>query len=152
MGRRWSQRVGEGPSGAAVPSARCPGPTDREPGPLHLPSQPCLWHLRLGLPRLADGVSHSLIRTERRRHLAVLDNLLNELEWLNLANRCDVPDDLATRLEQRGVGAASKKGPPELIEAVFNLQRPFLRPNSTAVRPQAVPSLRQPVAAGWLIV
>jgi hypothetical protein len=97
-------------------------------------------------------VSNSLIRTERRRRLAELDNLLNELEWLNLANRCDVPDDLAIRLELRGVGAPAKKGPPALIEAVFNLQRPFLRPNPTAVRPQAAPSLRQPVAAGWLFV
>jgi len=108
--------------------------------------------LRLELPRLPDGVSNLLIRTERRRRLTELDNLLNELEWLNLANRCDVPAGLATRLEQRGVGAASKKGPPELIEAVFELQRPFRRPNPTAVRPQAAPSLRPPVAAGWLFV
>ena len=119
---------------------------------MHPPTQRCLWHLRLELPRLPDGVSNLLIRTERRRRLTELDNLLNELEWLNLANRCDVPAGLATRLEQRGVGAASKKGPPELIEAVFGLQRPYLRPNPTAVRPQAAPSLRPPVAAGWLFV
>jgi hypothetical protein len=94
----------------------------------------------------------NMIRTERRCRLAELDTLLNELEWLNLANRCDVPEDLATRLEQRGIGAASKKGPPELIEAVFELQRPYLRPNPTTVRPQAAPSLRRPVASGWIFV
>jgi hypothetical protein len=81
-----------------------------------------------------------------------LDGLLSELEWLNLLDRIDVPDDLAARLEQRGVGAPSKKGPPELIEAVFNLQRPYLRPNPTLVRPQAAPNIRQPVAAGWVFV
>jgi len=94
-------------------------------------------------------MNHSLIRTERRRRLTELDNLLNELEWLNLANRSDVPNDLATKLELRGVGAASKS-PPELIEAVFDLQRPFLRQNPSAVRPNARPNLRHPVAAGWL--
>ena len=94
-------------------------------------------------------MNHSLIRTEQRRRLAELDDLLNELEWLNLANRNDVPDDLATRLERRGVGAASKS-PPELIEAVFDLQRPFLRPNPSAVRPNATPNFRRPLAAGLL--
>ena len=91
-----------------------------------------------------------LITTERRRRLAELDNLLGELEWLNLADRCDVPDDLATRLEARGVGAPAKKRPPELIEAVFNLQRPFLRQNPSSVRTQAGPSLKRPVATGWV--
>lgn len=93
-----------------------------------------------------------MIRTERRRRLAELDSLLSELEWLNVANRSDVPDDLAARLERRGVGAPAKKGPPELIEAVFNLQRPFLRPNPAAVRPQAAPNIRRPVAVGWVFV
>jgi hypothetical protein len=95
-------------------------------------------------------VSNSLIRAERRRLLAELDNLLNELEWLNLANRNKVPHELATRLESRGVGAAEKKAPPELIEAIFDLQRPFLRPNPSAVRPNAASNLRRPVAAGCL--
>ena len=97
-------------------------------------------------------MSNLSIRTERRRRLAELNNLLDELEWLNLANRRDALDDLAIRLELRGVGAPAKKGPLELIEAVFNLQHPFLRPNPTTVRPHAAPSHRQPVAAGWVFV
>lgn len=95
-------------------------------------------------------MAHTLIRKERRRRLADLDRLLNELEWLNLADRDEVPDGLATQLELQGVGAARKKVPSELIEDVFELQRPFLRPNPLAARPNVAPSVRRPVAAGWV--
>jgi hypothetical protein len=95
-------------------------------------------------------MTHLLIRKERRRRLADLDHLLYELESLNLADRDEVPDGLATQLELQGVGAARKKVPSELIEDVFELQRPFLRPNPLAARPNLAPSVRRPLAAGWV--
>ena len=95
-------------------------------------------------------MNRSLMRSERRRRLADLDGLLNELEWLNLSNCIEVPVELASRLEMQGVGAPSKKIPSELIEDVFELQRPFLRPNPSAAKPNAVPIARQPVMAEWL--
>lgn len=92
-----------------------------------------------------------MVRDERRRQLAELDSLLNELEWLNLADRREVPDRLATRLEQVGVRAAVEKRPMELIEAVFRLQRPFLRPNPNRVRPQVAPRFRPATVEGWVL-
>lgn len=96
-------------------------------------------------------MSNPLVQAERRRQLAELDSLLNELEWLNLADRSDVPDRLAAKLEQAGVQAAVDKGPMELIDAVFRLQRPFLRPNPNRVRPQVATRLRPASVDGWVI-
>jgi hypothetical protein len=97
-------------------------------------------------------MSNPSIRSERRRRLAELDDLLDELEWLNLSDCRDVPDDLLCRLEARGIGAPSKMRPPELIEAVFDLQRLYLRPNPTSVRTHEAPAPRTPVLAGWVFV
>jgi hypothetical protein len=91
-------------------------------------------------------------REERRRRLAELDGLLGELEYLNLADRRDVPADLANRLEQQGVRAAARKLPFQLMDAVFDLQRPILRTHPAAVRSQ--PSVRKApqTVTGWVLV
>ena len=96
-------------------------------------------------------MSNSLVQAERRRQLAELDSLLNELEWLNLEDRIEVPDRLAAKLERFGVRVAVGKRPMELIEAVFKLQRPFLRPNPSRVRVQASPRLRPAAVKGWVL-
>lgn len=97
-------------------------------------------------------MSNTQQRAERRRRLAELDGLLGELEWLNLADRLDVPNDLATRLEKFGIRSAGRKRPFQLIEAVFDLQRPFLRPNPTAVRTQESLPKRLHAVEGWVFV
>jgi len=90
--------------------------------------------------------------TERCRRLVELDGLLAELEWLNLADRSVVPQDLADRLERFGIRAAAKKLPFQLIEAVFDLQRPFLRSHPAAVRTHEAPRKAPRAVEGWVFV
>ena len=89
---------------------------------------------------------------DRRRRLAELDGLLGELERLNLANRTEVPQDLAIRLEKFGIRSAARKRPPQLIEVVFDLQRPFLRSKPSAVGIQDMTTKRPRAVEGWMLV
>ena len=70
----------------------------------------------------------------RRSCLNQLDALLAELEMLNLRGAKSVPEDLGSRLEAAGVRQPQRLQPPKLIESVFDLQRPYLRPNPASVR------------------
>ena len=63
---------------------------------------------------------------ERRRTLRRLDDILEALEQLNLAEKRELPDMLAIRLIELGIQDPRKFTVPQLIEKVWAVQQPFL--------------------------
>ena len=62
----------------------------------------------------------------RRNNLRRLDDILEALEQLNLAEKRDLPDLLAMRLVELGVEEPRKFTIAQLIEKVWAVQQPFL--------------------------
>ena len=62
----------------------------------------------------------------RRQNLRRLDDILEALEQLNLAEKRDLPDLLAMRLVELGVEEPRKHSIAQLIERVWAVQQPFL--------------------------
>jgi len=62
----------------------------------------------------------------RRQNLRRLDDILEALEQLNLAEKRDLPDLLAMRLVELGVDEPRKHSIAQLIERVWAVQQPFL--------------------------
>lgn len=63
---------------------------------------------------------------ERRQQLRRLDDILEALEQLNLHDERIVPLVLLGRLHEVGVRDPEKLNVPQLIEAVWALQQPYL--------------------------
>ncbi len=63
---------------------------------------------------------------ERRLQLRRLDDILEALEQLNLREERTVPLQLLTRLHEVGVRDPENLAVPQLIEAVWALQQPYL--------------------------
>lgn len=63
---------------------------------------------------------------ERRLQLRRLDDILEALEQLNLREERTVPLQLLTRLHEIGVRDPEALAVPQLIEAVWALQQPYL--------------------------
>ncbi len=61
-----------------------------------------------------------------RSRLYRLDDLLEQLELLNLAESRQVPQDVAAALQDAGVRNPSERSVTELIDQVFELQEPIL--------------------------
>jgi hypothetical protein len=82
----------------------------------------------LQLPSLA--LSTGLESKEsRRRLLSRLDHLLDQLELANLAEQPHPPRGVVRQMAEHGLPDAVRYTIPELIEIVFNSQRPLLRAN-----------------------
>ena len=67
-----------------------------------------------------------LDKPERRLQLRRLDDILEALEQLNLHEERVVPLVLLTRLHELGVRDPEKLAVPQLIEAIWALQQPYL--------------------------
>ena len=67
-----------------------------------------------------------LATPERRNQLRRLDDMLEALEQLNLHDITEVPDILLHRLADVGVREPGTLKVPQLIEAVWGLQQPYL--------------------------
>jgi hypothetical protein len=67
-----------------------------------------------------------LDKPERRQQLRRLDDILEALEQLNLREERTVPLPLLTRLHEIGVRDPENLAVPQLIEAVWALQQPYL--------------------------
>lgn len=63
---------------------------------------------------------------ERRQNLRRLDDILEALEQLNLREERVVPLPLLQRLHEVGVREPERHAVPQLIEAVWALQQPYL--------------------------
>ena len=82
----------------------------------------------LQLPSLA--LSAGLESKEsRRRVLSRLDHLLDQLELANLAEQPSPPRGVVRHMAENGLPDAVRYTIPELIEIVFNSQRPLMRAN-----------------------
>lgn len=82
----------------------------------------------LQLPSLA--LSAGLESKEsRRRVLSRLDHLLDQLELANLAEQPRPPRGVVRQMAEHGLPDAVRYTIPELIEIVFNSQRPLMRAN-----------------------
>lgn len=62
----------------------------------------------------------------RRQNLRRLDDILEALEQLNLADQRELPDLLAMRLVELGVEDPRRHSIAQLIEKVWAVQQPFL--------------------------
>jgi hypothetical protein len=67
-----------------------------------------------------------IAQPERRNALRRLDDILEALEQLNLHDERTVPLPLLTRLHEIGVREPESLQIPQLIEAVWALQQPYL--------------------------
>lgn len=63
---------------------------------------------------------------ERRRSLRRLDDLLEALEVLNLADSRRVPEQVADRLRELGIEEPHQQSIARLIELVWKAQEPYL--------------------------
>ena len=63
---------------------------------------------------------------ERRRALRRLDDLLEALEVLNLADARRIPEAVAERLEELGIEEPRGQSIARLIELVWKAQEPYL--------------------------
>jgi hypothetical protein len=68
-------------------------------------------------------------KESRRRLLSRLDHLLDELELANLAELPSPPVGVVRQLAAHGLPNPVRYTIPELIEIVFNSQRPLMRAN-----------------------
>ncbi len=63
---------------------------------------------------------------ERRQNLRRLDDVLEALEQMNLHDRKELPDSLASRLVEIGIEKPHQYSITQLIEKVWAVQQPFL--------------------------
>jgi hypothetical protein len=68
-------------------------------------------------------------KESRRRVLSRLDHLLDQLELANLAELPSPPHGVVRQMVEHGLPDAVRYSIPELIEIVFNSQRPLMRAN-----------------------
>ena len=93
-----------------------------------------------GLPIITLHLPDQSI-TSRRRALARLDDVLDQLEETNLREEGCPPDRALEELRDLGVADPESYSPTDLIDIVFGAQRPLLKPAITWV-----PAEREPVA------
>ncbi len=80
----------------------------------------------------------------RREKLRDLDDILDALEQLNLADASTLPPSLRTRLQEFGLEAPAKANVTQLIESVWELQEQFLGSPVQGADAQRSPSWRRP--------
>jgi hypothetical protein len=68
-------------------------------------------------------------KESRRRVLSRLDHLLDQLELANLAELPSPPHGVVSQMAEHGLPDAVRYTIPELIEIIFNSQRPLMRAN-----------------------
>lgn len=68
----------------------------------------------------------ALVRSRRRRRLALFDTLLTQLEECNLRHGGEVPDTLRAAAGRAGVPCGGLLAAPELIEAIFEIQEQLM--------------------------